>query len=259
MKGKVALVTGSTSGIGLGIARGLASKGCDIALNGFGKIEDINKLRNEIESEYNVKTFYHSADLTKPEEIKRLIAETISKFGRLDILVNNAGVQHVCPIDEFPDDKWELIIRLDLISCFYTIKHALPAMKKNGFGRIINIASAHALVASPFKSAYVAAKHGVLGLSKTVALEVAKQGITCNAVCPGYVKTPLVLGQIADTAKSRGISEEEVINNVMLGPQATKRFVEISEVADLVVFLCSDSASSITGTGLSIDGGWTSQ
>lgn len=259
MKGKVALVTGSTSGIGLGIARGLASKGCDIALNGFGKIEDIDQLRNEIESEFNVKTFYHAADLTKPEEIKSLIAETISKFGRLDILVNNAGVQHVCPIDEFPDDKWELIIRLDLISCFYTIKHALPAMKKNGFGRIINIASAHALVASPFKSAYVAAKHGVLGLSKTVALEVAKQGITCNAVCPGYVKTPLVLGQIADTAKSRGISEEEVINNVMLGPQATKRFVEISEVADLVVFLCSDSASSITGTGLSIDGGWTSQ
>jgi 3-hydroxybutyrate dehydrogenase len=259
MKGKVALVTGSTSGIGLGIAKALASQGCNIVLNGFGKIEDINKIIQEIESEFSVQTFHQPADLTKPEEIKNLISETITKFGKLDVLVNNAGVQHVCPIDEFPDDKWELIMRLDLISCFYTIKYALPSMKKHGFGRIINIASAHALVASPFKSAYVAAKHGVLGLSKTVALEVAKQGITCNAVCPGYVKTPLVLGQIADTAKSRGISEEEVINNVMLGPQATKRFVEISEVADLVVFLCTDSASSITGTGISIDGGWTSQ
>ncbi len=259
MKGKVALITGSTCGIGLGIAKAMAAKGANIVLNGFGNVEDIEKIRLSIENDFCVKAIYHNADLTKPAEIKAMINYTSSNFDRLDVLVNNAGMQFVSPIEEFPDDKWELIIRLDLIASFYTIKHTIPLMKKNNFGRIINISSAHGLVASPFKSAYVAAKHGIIGLTKTVALEVAKNGITSNAICPGYVKTPLVLTQIADTAKARGITEDEVINNVMLGPQVTKRFVEINEVADLAVYLCSESAGSITGASLSIDGGWTSQ
>lgn len=259
MNKKVALVTGSTSGIGLGIIKTLASNGMNVVLNGFGDASAIKQLTQTITQDYGVKALFHNADLTKPAEISDMIKTTISELGSIDILVNNAGVQHVAPIDEFPDEKWELIIRLDLIASFYTIKHSLPIMKKNGFGRIINIASAHGLVASPFKSAYVAAKHGIVGLTKTAALEVAKLGITVNAICPGYVKTPLVLNQISDTAKARGISEEEVINNVMLGPQATKKFVEIKEVAELVLYLCSENASSITGTAISIDGGWTAQ
>ncbi len=259
MDKKVALVTGSTSGIGLGIAETLASNGMNLVLNGFGQPDLIDKLTQNIAKNYGVKVMFHKADLTKPDEISDMIKTTIKELGSLDILVNNAGVQHVAPIDEFPDEKWEQIIRLDLIASFYTIKHSLPSMKKRGFGRIINIASAHGLVASPFKSAYVAAKHGIVGLTKTVALEVAKQGVTVNAICPGYVKTPLVLNQISDTAKTRGITEEEVINNVMLGPQATKKFVEIKEVAELVLYLTSENASSITGSSLSIDGGWTAQ
>jgi 3-hydroxybutyrate dehydrogenase len=259
MKGKSAIITGSTSGIGLGISKTLAANGYNILLNGFASEEDVKKLTTELEQNYGIKALYHPADLTKPEEIRDLISFASSQFKTLDILINNAGVQHVCPIEDFPEDKWEFIIRLDLIAAFYTIKYAIPHMKKNNFGRIINIASAHGLVASPFKSAYVAAKHGIIGLTKTVGLELAKDGITCNSICPGYVKTPLVLNQVADTAKARNISEEEVINNVMLGPQATKKFVEISEVADLVLFLCKESSSSITGASLSIDGGWTSQ
>lgn len=259
MKGKVAIVTGSTSGIGLGIAKTLANQGCSIVLNGFGKLEEIENTRQLLEKDYGISALYHGADLTKPVEIADLIKKTTEQFGKIDILINNAGVQHVAPIDEFPDEKWELIIRLDLIASFYTIKACLPYMKKNNFGRVINIASAHGLVASPFKSAYVAAKHGIVGLTKTVALEVAQQNITVNAICPGYVKTPLVLGQITATSKAKHISEEEVINNVMLGPQATKRFVEIDEIAEFVLYLCSDKAKSITGAALSIDGGWTSQ
>lgn len=256
---KLAIVTGSTSGIGLGIAKKLAKDGYNILLNGFGTEEEIEQIKLSLEKEFSIKALYHPANLAIPEQIKNLVEFAVQEFGTIDILVNNAGIQFVSPIDEFPEDKWEQIIRIDLVSCFYTIKYSLPYMKKNGFGRIINIASAHGLVASPFKSAYVAAKHGVLGLSKTVALEVARLGITCNAICPGYVKTPLVLSQIPTTAKARGITEEEVVNNVMLGPQATKRFVEIEEVASLVSYLCSESAASITGTALSIDGGWTSQ
>jgi 3-hydroxybutyrate dehydrogenase len=259
MKGKSAIVTGSTSGIGLGISKALAAQGCNIVLNGFANENEVKKISDEIGALHKVKVLYHPADLTKPDDIKDLISFSSSELGSLDILINNAGVQHVCAIEDFPDDKWEFIIRLDLIAAFYTIKYAIPHMKKNHFGRIINIASAHGLVASPYKSAYVAAKHGILGLTKTVGLELAKDNITCNSICPGYVKTPLVLNQIVDTAKARGISEEEVINNVMLGPQATKKFVEISEVADLVLFLCKESSSSITGASLSIDGGWTSQ
>ena len=259
MTSKVALVTGSTSGIGLGIAENFAKNGYNIVLNGFAKDELIKDIEDKFQKNYGTKVSYSPADLTKPEEIAALIEMADKNFGRLDVLVNNAGVQHVSPIDVFPDDKWELIIRLDLVASFYTTKHAIKLMKKNGFGRIINIASAHGLVASPFKSAYVAAKHGIVGLTKTVALEVARENITCNAICPGYVKTPLVLGQIADTAKARGITEEEVINNVMLGPQATKKFVEIEEVAELALFLSSNAASSITGAAITIDGGWTAQ
>jgi len=258
MKNKVALITGSTSGIGLGVAKKLAGEGNDIILNGFGDLDQINKISKSIEDEFNVKTFFSSADLTNPAEIINMIETAAAQMGSIDILVNNAGIQHVSPIEDFPDDKWEKVLRLDLIASFYTTKYSIKYMKSAGWGRIINIASAHGLVASPFKSAYVAAKHGVVGMTKSVALELAKDNITCNAICPGYVKTPLVLNQIKDTAKARGISEEDVINNVMLGPQATKKFVEISEVADLASYLCSNSASSITGASLTIDGGWTS-
>jgi len=197
--------------------------------------------------------------MSKPETISDMFDQIMKKFGKVEVLINNAGIQFVSPIEQFPPEKWEQIIRIDLIASFYTIRQVLPSMKKNGWGRIINIASAHALVASPFKSAYVAAKHGMLGMTKTVALEVAEEGITVNAICPGYVKTPLVLNQVADTAKIRGLSEEEVIKKVILGAQATKKFVEIDEVAALVLFLCSDQATSITGAALSIDGGWTAQ
>jgi 3-hydroxybutyrate dehydrogenase len=258
MKNKVALITGSTSGIGLGIAKKLASDGNDIVLNGFGDIDEINKIVQSIQSEYHVRALFVAADLTQPKDVINMIEISAKQMGSIDILVNNAGIQHVSPIEDFPDDKWEKVLRLDLIASFYTTKYSIKHMKAGGWGRIINIASAHGLVASPFKSAYVAAKHGVVGMTKSVALELAKDNITCNAICPGYVKTPLVLNQIKDTAKARGISEEDVINNVMLGPQATKKFVEISEVADLVSYLCSNSASSITGASLTIDGGWTS-
>jgi len=257
IKGKVAVITGSTSGIGLGIAHGLAQAGAHIILNGFGDRAEIENTRAEIEAASGSQVVYNSADMSKPAEIVAMITETHERLGSVDILVNNAGIQKVAPIEEFPVDKWDAIIAINLSAAFHTIRTAVPLMKAKGWGRIVNIASAHALVASPFKSAYVAAKHGLLGLTKTVALEVAEQGITCNATCPGYVRTPLVEGQIKDTAQARGITEEEVIRDVLLGEQPTKRFVTVEELAALTVFLCSEGAASITGTALSVDGGWT--
>lgn len=254
-----ALITGSTSGIGLGIARKLASEGHNIMLNGFGPADEIEATRAELERSYGVKVAYNGADLTKPDQIEALIADTRQKLGGLDILVNNAGIQHVSPVESFPPEKWDMIIALNLSSAFHTIRLSFEDMKANGFGRIINIASAHALVASPFKSAYVAAKHGIAGLTKTVALEGAAHGVTCNAICPGYVLTPLVEKQIPDTAKARGITEEEVIRDVLLAAQPTKKFVSTDEVAALAAFLASDMAASITGSLQAIDGGWTSQ
>jgi len=253
---KVAVITGSTSGIGLGLAQGLAKAGAHIVLNGFGDKAEIERVRAEIAAQTGVKVIYHGADMSKPDEIAALIRETQESLGSVDILVNNAGIQKVAPIEEFPIDKWDAIIAINLSSAFHTIRAAVPGMKAKHWGRIINIASAHALVASPFKSAYVTAKHGLLGLTKTVALELAEAGITCNAICPGYVRTPLVEGQIKDTAKARGITEEQVIRDVMLGEQPTKRFVAVEELAALTVFLCTDGAASVTGTALPVDGGW---
>jgi 3-hydroxybutyrate dehydrogenase len=257
IKGKVAIITGSTSGIGLGIARGLAQAGAHIVLNGFGDPTEIERIRTEIEAASGSRVVYNGADMSKPAEIVAMITETHERLGSVDILVNNAGVQKVAPIEEFPVDKWDAIIAINLSAAFHTIRIAVPLMKAKGWGRIVNIASAHALVASPFKSAYVAAKHGMLGLTKTVALEVAEQGITCNAICPGYVWTPLVAGQVKDTAQARGITEEEVIRDVLLGEQPTKRFVTVEELTALTVFLCSEGAASITGIALPVDGGWT--
>lgn len=256
LKGKVAVITGSTSGIGLGLAKGLAQSGIHIVMNGFGDKDDIETERKAIEN-MGVQCIYHGADMTKPDEIEDLIKTSNENLGSVDILVNNAGIQHVSKIEEFPNHKWEAIIAINMSSAFYTTKHAVPLMKKQGWGRIINIASAHGLVASPFKSAYVTAKHGIMGLTKTTALEVAEDNITVNSICPGYVKTPLVDGQISDTAKARGISEEEVINDVLLKAQHTKKFVEIDHLAGLAKFLCSDDACNITGTHVSVDGGWT--
>ena len=259
LKAQTAVVTGSTSGIGLGIARALAQAGANVILNGFGEAGAIEALRASLEAETGVGVAYSNADMTRPEQIAKMIDDAEQRFGSVDILVNNAGIQFVAPVDEFPDDKWSQIIAINLTSNFYTIKAALPGMKRRNRGRIVNIASAHGLVASPFKSAYVAAKHGVLGLTKTVALEVAESGITCNAICPGYVKTPLVEGQIADQAKAHNLSPEQVVRDVILASQPNKRFVEVKELGDLVLFLCSDAAASITGTALPIDGGWTAR
>ncbi len=258
VKGKTALITGSTSGIGLGIARAFAEQGANIVLNGLGDAAEIEQIRGDLARSTGVRLLYHPADMRKPAEIAAMVREAQQQFGSVDILVNNAGIQKVSPIEEFPPESWDAIIAINLSSAFHTIREALPLMKLRGWGRIINIASAHALVASPFKSAYVAAKHGILGLTKTVALEVAEEGITCNAVCPGYVMTPLVQNQIKDTAAARGISEEQVIREVMLGEQATKRFIEVSELAALTLFLCRDEAASVTGAALAVDGGWTS-
>src|SRR5665213_1495135 len=257
LKGKTALVTGSTSGIGLALATAFAAEGCNMVLNGFGDARAIEATRAGIAKKYGVTVAYSPADITRGDEIAAMIADTEREFGTVDILCNNAGIQHVAPIDEFPVDKWSAIIAINLISSFHTIRAALPGMKKKGWGRIIQTASAHALVASPFKSAYVAAKHGIAGLTKTVALEVATQGITVNAICPGYVWTPLVEKQIPDTAKARHMTEEEVKNDVILAAQPTKQFVTAEEVAALAVFLASDAAKSITGALLPLDGGWT--
>lgn len=259
LKGQSAVVTGSTSGIGLAIANALAHAGANVMLNGFGDNAEIERLRGSLSEQAGVRVLYSGADMTQADEITQMIGEAEAQLGAVDILVNNAGIQFVAPVDEFPDAKWEQILSLNLTSNFRTIRAALPGMKRRDRGRIINIASAHGLVASPFKSAYVAAKHGVLGLTKTVALEVAETAITCNAVCPGYVKTPLVEGQIKDQAKAHGMSEEEVIRQVILASQPNKRFVELEQLAAFVVFLCSDAASSITGAALPMEGGWTAR
>ena len=255
--GKTALVTGSTSGIGLGIARGLAAQGANIILNGFGDADAINRLKEEVAERSGVQVRYDGADMSKPEAIEAMMARALAEFGCIDLLINNAGIQHVAPVDEFPVDKWYAILAINLSATFHTTRLALPAMKRQGLGRIVNIASAHALVASPYKSAYVTAKHGVAGFTKTVALEVAEGGITVNAVCPGYVLTPLVEQQIPDTARARGISVEAVIRDVLLAAQPTKKFVTVEQVAALTCFLCSDDAASITGAILPIEGGWT--
>jgi 3-hydroxybutyrate dehydrogenase len=259
LQGKTALVTGSTSGIGLGIARALAAQGANVILNGFGDAAEIEALRAEIASKNRVRARYDGADLSQQSQIEAMIGKALKEFGAVDVLVNNAGIQHVAPIEEFPVDKWNAILAINLSASFHAIRLALPAMKAKKWGRIINIASAHALVASPFKSAYVAAKHGIAGLTKTVALEVAEHGITMNAICPGYVWTPLVQKQIPDTAKARGLTEQHVINDVLLHAQPTKKFVQIEEVAAFAAFLASDAAASITGAVLPIEGGWTAQ
>lgn len=254
---KVVIITGSTSGIGLEIARMFASQQANICLNGFGDPSAIQHEITSLESTFSCKVIYHPADMTQPDQIAQMIKTVFDTFGRIDILVNNAGIQHVSPIEDFPVDKYEAIIKINLSSAFYGIREVMPFMKAQKWGRIINMASAHGLVASPFKSAYVAAKHGVLGLTKAVALEAAEFGITCNAVCPGYVLTPLVEGQIASTAKARGISEDSVIRDVLLAHQPTKQFVKVQEVAEMVRYLSSDAAASVTGSSFSIDGGWT--
>ena len=258
-KGKTALITGSTSGIGLGIARHFAAQGANIVLNGFGDAAEIEKLRQELAAQHGVQVRYNGADMSRQADIETMMAEALAEFGCVDMLVNNAGIQHVAPVDEFPIDKWNAILAINLSATFHTVRLALPAMKKKGWGRVVNIASAHALVASKYKSAYVAAKHGVAGFTKTVALEVAEAGITMNAICPGYVLTPLVEKQIPDTAKARGISNEEVIRDVLLAAQPTKKFVTVEQVAAFSAFLCSDAAASITGAILPIEGGWTAQ
>ena len=257
LNGKTALITGSTSGIGQGIAEAFAAKGCNIILNGFGDAAEIERLRAKLASDHQVTVRYDNADMSKGDAITVMMDKAIAEFGAVDILVNNAGIQHVAPIDDFPIEKWEAVVAIDLMSSFYTIRRALQAMKERKWGRIINVASAHALVASPYKSAYVAAKHGVAGLTKAVALEVAEQGITVNAVCPGYVLTPLVEKQIPDTAKARGITEQQVIRDVLLAAQPTKQFVTVEQVASLCLFLASDDAASITGAVMPIEGGWT--
>jgi 3-hydroxybutyrate dehydrogenase len=255
--GKTAIVTGSTSGIGLGIATALAGQGANIVLNGFGPADEIEKIVSDLKRQHNIGVMYSSANIADPDEIEDMVDQTRAEFGAVDILVNNAGIQHVDPIEEFPVDKWNAIIAINLSGAFHTCRLAVPDMKKNGWGRIVNVASAHALVASPFKSAYVSAKHGLAGLTKTVALELAEHGVTANAICPGYVLTPLVQKQIPEQAKARGISEEAVMKDVLLAAQPTKQFVEVSQIAALTTFLCSDEAASITGTLLPIDGGWT--
>jgi 3-hydroxybutyrate dehydrogenase len=252
-------VTGSTSGIGLAIARAFAAQGSNITINGFGDKAAIEKERAGIEKDFKVKAIYSPADMSKPAEIADMIRTSEKTFGSLDVLVNNAGIQFVSPIEEFPVEKWDQIIAINLCSAFHTIRAAVPGMKARKWGRIINTASAHSLVASPFKAAYVSAKHGLAGLTKTVALELATFGVTCNCISPGYVWTPLVEKQIPDTAKARGMTEDQVKRDVLLAAQPTKEFVTVEEVGDLAVFLCSDSAKAITGANLSIDGGWTAE
>jgi 3-hydroxybutyrate dehydrogenase len=259
LKGRVAVVTGSTSGIGLAFARAVALCGGDVMLNGLGDAEAIEKTRADLAAETGVRVLYHPADMTQPDQIEDMIATAQRELGRLDILVNNAGIQHVEAVENFPADAWEKIIAINLSSAFYATKAAIPIMKAQGRGRIINVASAHGLVASPFKSAYVAAKHGVIGLTKTVALELARDNITCNAICPGFVETPIVEKQIADQARTRGISKEQVLTDVILAAQPTKRFVTTDELTGLFLYLVSDLGASANGASFSIDGGWTAQ
>mgnify|MGYP000972571020 CR=1 FL=1 len=257
LKGKTALITGSTSGIGLAYAKVLAAEGCNIVINGFGDAAAVEKERAGLEAAGAPRALYSGHDLTKVSEIEAMMAEAASAFGGVDILINNAGVQHVAPVEEFPLDKWDLIIALNLNSAFHTTRLAIPHMKTQKWGRIIQTASAHSLVASPFKSAYVTAKHGLAGFTKTVALELAPFGVTANCISPGYVWTPLVENQIPDTMKARGMTREQVMNDVLLAGQPTKQFVTVEQVAATALFLCSDAAANITGANISVDGGWT--
>jgi len=258
-KGQTAVITGSTSGIGLAVARALAREGANIVINGFGAPDAIETARRGIEAEFDVKARYSAADMTKPAEIAAMIKTAESTFGSVDILVNNAGIQHVAPIEEFPIETWDTILAINLSAAFHTTRAVIPGMKARKWGRIINTASAHSLVASPFKSAYVTAKHGLAGFTKTAALELATFGITVNCISPGYVWTPLVEHQIPDTMAARHLTREQVMNDVLLAAQPTKQFVTVEQVAALAVYLCSDAASQITGSNLSIDGGWTAQ
>lgn len=257
LAGRVSLVTGSTSGIGLGIARALAEAGSAVVLNGLGAAAEIAKTRERLAVDFGVKVGYSPADMTSPAAIADMVAATLAEHGRLDVLVNNAGIQHVAPIEQFPLDRWDAILAINLSSAFHATRAALPAMRQNRFGRIVNIASAHGLVASPFKAAYVAAKHGIVGLTKVTALETAEAGITCNAICPGYVYTPLVESQIDGQAKAHGISRDQVVRDVLLAQQPNKRFATVEELGALTVFLAGDAAASITGIALPVDGGWT--
>jgi 3-hydroxybutyrate dehydrogenase len=257
LTGHAAVVTGSTSGIGQALAQALAGEGVNVILNGLGDPAKIEADRAELAGRTGVQVLYHGADMTKPAEIADMVGLAQRQFGRLDILVNNAGVQHVSPVEDFPIEKWDQIIAINLSSAFHTTRAAVPIMKAQKRGRIINLDSVHGLVASPFKSAYVAAKHGVLGLTKTVALEVALEGITCNAICPGYVRTPLVEAQLADTAKARNMTVEQVMRDVILGAQPTKKFVEFDQIAGLMLYLASDMGASANGAAFTLDGGWT--
>ncbi len=259
LQGKTALVTGSSSGIGLGIAEAFAKSGANVIMNGIEAPDQVGDSVVEVNALGEGKVVYSPANMMKPDEIRDMATMADETFGGIDVLVNNAGIQFVSPIEEFPEAKWDAIIAINLSSAYHTTKAALPGMKAKGWGRIINIASAHGLVASPFKSAYVAAKHGILGLTKTVALEVAEEGITVNAICPGYVWTPLVERQIPDTAKARGMTEEQVKQEVLLKAQPTKQFVTVEQLGGLACFLCTDDAASITGTSLPVDGGWVAQ
>ena len=259
LSGQVAVISGSTSGIGLALARAVAARGGDVVLNGLGDPSEIERTRAELEASCGVRVRYHAADMLKGDEVADLVAYGRHELGRVDILVNNAGIQHVEAVEKFPSEMWEKIIAINLSSAFYATRAAIPIMKAQGRGRIINMASAHGLIASPFKSAYVAAKHGVIGFTKTVALEVAQDNITCNAICPGFVETPIVEKQIADQARTRGLSKEQVMKDVILAAQPTKRFVTTDELAGLFLYLVSDLGASANGASFSIDGGWTAQ
>jgi 3-hydroxybutyrate dehydrogenase len=257
LAGRAAIVTGSTSGIGLGIARALAMAGADVMLNGFGDAAEIARLRDELARSCGVNVLHSAADMSRPEQVTAMVAAAAGRLGAVDILVNNAGIQHVAPVEAFPPEKWDAILAINLSAAFHAMRAAIPLMRERGWGRIVNLASAHGLIASPFKAAYVAAKHGLVGLTKVAALELAEAGITCNAVCPGYVWTPLVEKQIDDQARAHGIGREQVIRDVLLKNQPTKRFATVEEMGALTVFLCSEGAASITGTALPVDGGWT--
>ncbi len=256
LAGKTAIVTGSTSGIGLGIARGLAAAGANVVINGLGDPEEIEAKRAEL-AQLGPTVIFDSADMSRPEDICTMVHAVEERFGTLDIIVNNAGIQTVERVEDFPPEQWDRIISINMSSAFHTVRSAIPGMKSRGWGRIINIASAHGLVASPYKSAYVTSKHGIIGFTKTVALETAEHGITVNAICPGYVLTPLVERQIPETAKARGLTEEEVKRDILLAAQWTKKFVTVEQLAGTALFLCSDVAENITGVALPVDGGWT--